>query len=73
MAACHATQGDTLASFDLDRESFRRAPAYDFARLPHEGDLLYERHGWNLDRAGWLGAVRAAGAELAGTRAEAAP
>ena len=68
MAACHATQGATLSSFDLGREAFRRAPAYDFARLPHGGDLLYERHGWNLDRAGWLAAVRAAEAELrAGT------
>ena len=64
MAACHATQGDTLASFALDREVFRIAPAYDFARLPHGGDLLYERHGWNLDRAGWLAAVRAAEADL---------
>ena len=64
MAACHATQGDTLASFDLAREVYRLAPAYDFARLPHEGDLLYERHGWNLDRGGWLAAVRAATAEL---------
>jgi hypothetical protein len=65
MAASHATQGDTLTSFDLARELFRRAPAYDFTRLPHRGDLLYERHGWNLDRAGWLAAVRAAEAELA--------
>ncbi len=64
MAACHATQGDTLAGFALDRELFRGAPAYDFAHLPHEGDLLYERHGWNLDRAGWLAAVRAAEADL---------
>lgn len=65
MAACHATQGDTLASFDLGREAFRPAPAHDFTRLPHGGDLLYERHGWNLDRAGWIDAVRDAQAELA--------
>ncbi len=64
MAACHATQGDTLASFDLARELFRLAPAYDFDRLPHDGDLLYERHGWNLDRDGWLAAVRAAETDL---------
>ncbi len=67
MAACHATQGDTLASFDLAREAFRRAPAYDFGRLPHDGDLLYERHGWNLDRVGWHAAVAAAIAELGPT------
>ncbi len=73
MAACHATQGDTLSSFDLGREAFRRAPAYDFARLPHDGDLLYERHGWNLDRAGWLAAVRAAEAGFRCGRAGTAP
>ena len=65
MAACHATQGDTLGSFDLARELFRRAPPYAFARLPHDGALLYERHGWSLDRAGWLAAVDRAEAELA--------
>lgn len=73
MAACHATQGGTLSSFDLARETFRRAPAHDFARLPHDGDLLYERHGWNLDRAGWLAAVRSAEAELRSARAGTAP
>ncbi len=67
MAGCHVTQGDTLASFDLARETFRRAPAYDFGRLPHDGDLLYERHGWNLDRVGWHAAVAAAIAELGPT------
>lgn len=60
MAACHATQGATLAGFALDRETLRRAPDHDFAARPHGGDLLYERHGWNLDWAGWLAAVAAA-------------
>lgn len=64
MAACHGTQGATLAGFALDRETLRRAPAHAFDRPPHGGDLLYERHGWNLDRAGWLAAVSAAAAEL---------
>lgn len=62
MAACHATQGATLSGFALDREALRRAPAHDFTARPHGGDLLYERHGWNLDWAGWLAAVRAAAA-----------
>lgn len=71
MAACHATQADTLAGFALDRESFRAAPAHDFTRRPHGGELLYERHGWRLDWGGWQAAVRAAEAELglAGSRA----
>lgn len=73
MVACHATQGATLSSFSLDRETFRRAAAHDFTRLPHGGDLLYERHGWNLDRAGWRAAVRAAEAELSSPQAGAAP
>lgn len=73
MMACHATQGATLSSFALDRESFRRAPDYDFTALPHGGDLLYERHGWNLDRAGWRAAVRAAEAELTDVWVETAP
>ena len=64
MAACHATQGATLAGFALDRELYRLAPPHDFARRPHGGDLLYERHGWGLDWAGWVSAVRGAEAEL---------
>ena len=64
MAACHATQGATLAGFALDRELLRRAPPHDFTCRPHGGDLLYERHGWGLDWAGWLAAVRAAEADL---------
>ena len=64
MAACHATQAATLAGFALDSESFRVAPAQDFTRRPHGQDLLYERHGWGLDWAGWVAAVRAAEAEL---------
>ncbi len=64
MAACHVTQRATLAGFALDRETVRPAPAHDFARLPHTGDLLYERHGWGLDGAGWLARVRAAEAAL---------
>ena len=64
MAACHATQGATLEGFALDRERFRHAPAHDFTRRPHGGDLLYERHGWGLDWAGWVAAVRGAAAEL---------
>lgn len=64
MAAAHATQGDVLAGFTGDVERFRAAPAHDFTRRPHEGPLLYERHGWGLTWAGWLAHVHAADAAL---------
>ena len=64
MIAAHASQRETLASFALDAERFRPAPAYDFARRPHAGPLLYERHGWNLTWDGWTDRVAAARADL---------
>ena len=60
MAAAHRSQADTLRSFDLATERFRVAPTYDFTLRPHDGDLLYERHGWRLDWPGWVTRVRAA-------------
>lgn len=69
MLAAYASQGDTLRSFDDALERFRVAPAYDFTARPHEGDLLYERHGWNLDWPNWVARVRAARAELGRERA----
>ena len=69
MMAAHASQGDTLRSFDLGPERFRIAPAYDFCERPHAGDLLYERHGWNLDWPTWITRVHAAGADLDRDRA----
>ncbi|MDX7952035.1 PIG-L family deacetylase [Lichenihabitans sp. Uapishka_5] len=65
MIAAHASQGDTLRSFDGTVERFRLAPPYDFAARPHAGDLLYERHGWNLDWPSWVARVGAAEAALA--------
>ena len=64
MLAAHRTQADTLGSFDVTAERFRPAPAYDFARPPHTGEMLYERHGWNLTGAQWLERVKAARADL---------
>jgi LmbE family N-acetylglucosaminyl deacetylase len=43
MFACHRTQAAVLSLFPTDRESFRRAPSYDFRRAPHAGTLFYER------------------------------
>ena len=69
MIAAHASQGDTLRSFDLSAERFRTAPTYDFGERPHSGDLLYERHGWNLDWPTWITRVRAAATGLGMDRA----
>jgi LmbE family N-acetylglucosaminyl deacetylase len=70
MFACHASQAAVLGSFDVDRERFRLAPRYDFARPPHEGPLLYERPGsgaeWGIDGARWRQEAVAARRRLMG-------
>jgi LmbE family N-acetylglucosaminyl deacetylase len=54
MLACFASQDATLAPFvALAHERYRRAPAYDFSRPPHDGPLLYERRGLPTSGAGW--------------------
>ena len=58
------TQQETLAQFSVAVERFRRAPDYDFTRLPNGGDLYYERFPWGLDGQRWLGFVRTALLEL---------
>ena len=64
LVAAHVTQADVLDGFSLDAERFRRAPDYDFVSRPHTGDLLYERHAWNLTGAQWLEQASAALTEL---------
>ncbi len=64
MIAAHATQRETLDGFGTADEWFRPAPVYDFAMLPNEGALLYERHGWGLTGARWRELAAAALAEL---------
>ncbi len=49
LLACFASQADTLQAFGIDVERFRTAPAYDFARPPHEGTLHYESYPWGMD------------------------
>jgi N-acetylglucosamine malate deacetylase 2 len=70
MFACHASQASVLASFGVDRERFRRAPRYDFARPPHDGPLLYEQPGsgaaWGIDGARWRREAVAARRRLTG-------
>lgn len=63
MLACFRTQQKTLAPFQADAERFRRAPAYDFAKLS-EGGPLYNSFSWGVTGAEWLALARAALAEL---------
>ena len=51
MFAAFASQAHVLRRFAVDSERFRVAPAYDFTRPPHDGQLYYERHAWGLDGA----------------------
>ena len=64
MAEAHATQAAVLADFALGAERFRVAPGYCFAVLPNQGQLLYERHGWNLTGPQWIDCVTRADADL---------
>jgi LmbE family N-acetylglucosaminyl deacetylase len=53
MLAAFATQSAVLADFRLPIEALRPAPRYDFARLPNEGRLYYERFPWGMTGARW--------------------
>ena len=64
MFACHLSQIQVLARFTLDEERFRQAPDYDFARVPNDGDLLYEKQDWGMTGERWLKLARAALARL---------
>ena len=63
MLACFRTQQQTLAPFRIDAERFRRAPAYNFAKLPVRVPL-YESFSWGVKAAEWKTLARAALAEL---------
>jgi len=60
MLDCFKTQARMLAVFDAGRESFRPAPAYDFAAPPLPGLLNYERWGWTMTGAHWRELAREA-------------
>ena len=64
MYAAHGSQADVLALFPIGTERFRRAPRYDFAAAPHEGELLYEREDWGITPERWRAWVLAAEADL---------
>jgi LmbE family N-acetylglucosaminyl deacetylase len=65
MIACFATQRAVLAEFEAPVERLRLAPAYDFSRLPNDGELDYETMGLGITGAEWRQAAAAALAELA--------
>lgn len=44
----YPSQGDFLRVFAPEREIFRRQPAYDYSRPPHEGTLNYEQWRWSM-------------------------
>lgn len=47
----YESQHETLRHLPVDVERLRSAPDYDFSRPPHEGTLLYETRGWDIDGA----------------------
>lgn len=51
--ACFASQGETLAQFDLATERVRPAPAYDFATPAPPGRAMYEQWGFPETAAEW--------------------
>ena len=64
MIDAHVTQREVLRNFGVAVERFRHAPDYDFAALPNDGHLLYERHDWGMTGAKWLELVRTAQRDL---------
>lgn len=44
----YASQCQVLREFAVERESYRRAPGYDYGRAPHAGVLNYEAWGWKV-------------------------
>jgi LmbE family N-acetylglucosaminyl deacetylase len=60
MVASFVTQQRTLSLFADRRERLRRAPAYDFTRLPNGGALHYERFSWGMTGTLWKQCAAAA-------------
>ena len=48
MIDCFESQRETLRTFRIDEERFRRAPDYDFSQPPHPGKLFYENFAWGV-------------------------
>jgi LmbE family N-acetylglucosaminyl deacetylase len=58
--ACFCSQRDFLANFPIERERYRVAPAYDFARHAPPGSAFYDRLGFHVGTAIWHERVVAA-------------
>lgn len=50
---CFVTQRRVLNQFEVNTESFRLAPRYDFTVPPHPGRLWYERFDWGITGEEW--------------------
>lgn len=57
MLDCHQTQAAVLANFSVTRETFRRAPSYDFLQPPSPQTLAYETFGWEINGQIWCSAA----------------
>lgn len=64
MIDAYRSQAHVLAQFNAGAERYRPAPHYDFARLPNDGRLLYERRNWGLTGKEWQALASAALQEL---------
>ncbi|MEA2782677.1 MAG: N-acetylglucosamine malate deacetylase 2 [Rhodospirillaceae bacterium] len=64
MIAAHETQRRTLAQFTSRIERFRTAGEYDFAALPNDGLLYYEKFDWGATGPLWQVKAVTALAEL---------
>jgi len=53
MLDAYASQCLVLSAFDTTQERWRKAPQYDFSRLPHAGKLWYECMGWPMTGDKW--------------------
>ncbi len=53
--AAYVSQAEVMANFRPDREAYRLAPTYDFARAPPPGACLYDGFGFTLTSSAWLG------------------
>jgi LmbE family N-acetylglucosaminyl deacetylase len=53
------SQQRVISNFPLDAELFRPAPAYDFTKPPHEGELYYEHRGHIWTWPEWRKAISA--------------
>jgi len=64
MLACYRTQERVIRHFSAREERFRPAPAYDFVKPPHSGELFYEHFSWGMTSRRWTDLARVAADSL---------